>query len=252
MKWALRLLPILGLVAVWEGVSASGMLSEFLMPSPAVVAGRVWGDVTSGALVVNVGITLYRALFGFVIASVLGVAIGLGMSMFRSVRWFFDPLVSIGFPMPKIALLPIFMLWLGLGDEAKVVMIAFTAIFSIIANSLAGAEGVERQFIWSAQTLGASRREILLDVILPAATPQVLTGMQIALPVSLISALITEMLMGGDGLGGQLLQASRFADSPGVFAAIVEIAAAGSVVVNGMFALRRRLLRWHQETERAA
>jgi ABC-type nitrate/sulfonate/bicarbonate transport system permease component len=246
----LRLLPILGLIVLWQAVAASQILSEFLLPSFTTVAARIWDDLLSGVLLVNLGLTVYRALTGFVIASILGVSVGLSMSLFRPMRWFFDPLISIGFPTPKIALLPIFILWLGMGDESKIVMITFACFFSIATNSLAGALGVERPFIWSAETLGASRREVLTDVVLPAALPQILTGMQIALPVSLISTLVTEMIMGGDGIGGQLLQASRYADSPGVFAAIVEIAIAGSIVVNAMFALRRRLLRWHQEMER--
>jgi ABC-type nitrate/sulfonate/bicarbonate transport system permease component len=141
------------------------------------------------------------------------------------------------------------MLWLGLGDDTKIVMITFACFFSITTNSYAGALGVDRPLIWSSYMLGASRRQVLMDVVLPAATPQILTGMQIALPVALISTLVTEMIMGGGGIGGQLLQASRFADSPGVFASIVEIALAGSIVVNAMFALRRRLLRWHEESE---
>jgi taurine transport system permease protein len=250
VSWMLRLLPILGLLALWQAIAASGVTSEFLLPSVVTVADRVWQDVVSGDLFVNLGLTLYRAMAGFLIASALGVTIGLSMSIVPAVKWFFDPLISVGFPTPKIALLPIFMLWLGLGDETKIVMIAFACFFAITTNAYAGALGVERPLIWSAQMLGASRREVLTDVILPAATPQILTGMQIALPVSLISTLVTEMIMGGGGLGGALLEASRFADSPGVFASIVEIAAAGAVVVNLMFALRRRLLRWHQESDR--
>lgn len=245
----LRLLPILALIALWQGIAAAQIVSEFLLPSFVTVAGRIRDDIISGSLFADVGLTLYRALTGFAIATVIGVTVGLSMSAFRPVRWFFDPLISIGFPMPKIALLPIFVLWLGLGDDTKIVMIVFACFFSITTNAYAGALGVERPLIWSAQMLGASRHEILTDIVLPAATPQILTGLQIALPVSLISTLVAEMIMGGGGLGGALLQASRYADSPGVFAAIVEIAIAGSIVVNAMFALRRHLLRWHQETQ---
>jgi ABC-type nitrate/sulfonate/bicarbonate transport system permease component len=244
-----RLLPIIGLLVVWQAIASAHLTSEFLLPSVVTVAERVWDDIVSGTLFINLGLTLYRALTGFLIASAIGVTVGLSMSILPVVRWFFDPLISVGFPTPKIALLPIFMLWLGLGEETKIVMIAFASFFAITTNAYAGALGVETPLIWSAQMLGASRREILMDVILPAATPQILTGMQIALPVSLISTLVTEMIMGGGGLGGGLLLASRYADSPGVFAAIVEIAAAGAIVVNAMLALRRRLLRWHQEAE---
>jgi ABC-type nitrate/sulfonate/bicarbonate transport system permease component len=97
--------------------------------------------------------------------------------------------------------------------------------------------------------MGASDRELVAQVVLPAALPQILTGLQVALPIALIVAIVTEMLMGGYGLGGAMMQASRFANSPGVFAGIVEIAVIGFCLVKGMALLRRRLLIWHQEAQ---
>jgi ABC-type nitrate/sulfonate/bicarbonate transport system permease component len=165
------------------------------------------------------------------------------------VRWFFDPIVSVGFPMPKIAFLPIFMLWFGLYDLSKISMATFNAIFPVITATMAATQGVDRQMLWSARSLGASDRQLLWEIVLPAALPQILTGLQVALPISMIVTIVTEMLMGGLGLGGAMIQASRFADSPGVFAGIVEIAVAGFCLVKGMALLRRRLLAWHQEAQ---
>jgi ABC-type nitrate/sulfonate/bicarbonate transport system permease component len=163
------------------------------------------------------------------------------------VRWFFDPIVSVGFPMPKIAFLPIFMLWLGLYDVSKISMVAFNAIFPVIAATMAAAEGVDQYLLWSARSLGAGERQLLREIIVPAALPQILTGLQVALPISMIVEIVTEMLMGGTGLGGAMIAASRFADSPGVFAGIIEIAIAGLCVVKGISIVRRHLLIWHQE-----
>jgi ABC-type nitrate/sulfonate/bicarbonate transport system permease component len=171
------------------------------------------------------------------------------MTRNRFVRWFFDPIVSVGFPMPKIAFLPIFMLWLGLYDVSKITMAAFNAIFPVIVATIAAAEAVDRHLLWSARSLGASERQLLREIILPAALPQIMTGLQVALPVSMIVTIVTEMLMGGQGLGGAMIAASRFADSPGVFAGIVEIAVAGLCLVKGIAVLRRHLLIWHQETQ---
>ena len=246
--FALRLLPILGVLLLWWAVANSGLVKPFLLPSPMLVAEHIYKDVISGSVFVNIGYTFYRALAGFLIAAAIGTTVGLLMVVSGTAKWFFDPIVSLGFPMPKISLLPIFILWFGLDDGSKIAMIAVGCVFVITANAFAGANGVERQFIWSAQMLGADNRRVLVDVILPAATPQILTGYQIALPVSLIITLVTEMIMGGAGLGGQLLIASRYANSPAVFAAIVEIAIAGAIVVNGMKMLRRRILHWHEET----
>ncbi len=243
------LLPLIALILAWEALSRSGVVSTFLLPPLSAVLARVWDDAISGELTINLGMTLYRALAGFAIAAVGGVALGILMARNRFFRWFFDPIVSVGFPMPKIAFLPIFMLWLGLYDVSKISMAAFNAIFPVIVATIAAAEGVDRQLLWSARSLGASERQLLREIILPAALPQIMTGLQVALPVSMIVTIVTEMLMGGQGLGGAMISASRFADSPGVFAGIVEIAVAGFCIVRGIAALRRHLLIWHQEAQ---
>jgi ABC-type nitrate/sulfonate/bicarbonate transport system permease component len=243
------LMPLIVLVAAWEALARSGLLTAFLLPPISAVLARVWEDAASGDLAVNLGLTLYRALTGFVIAGVAGVIIGIVMTRSRWVRWFFDPIVSVGFPMPKIAFLPVFMLWLGLYDLSKISMAVFNAIFPVITATMAAAEGVDRHLLWSARSLGARERHLLREIILPAALPQILTGLQVALPVSMIVTIVTEMVMGGQGLGGAMIAASRFADSPGVFAGIVEIALAGLCIVKGMTMLRKRLLVWHQEAQ---
>jgi ABC-type nitrate/sulfonate/bicarbonate transport system permease component len=239
---------LLALVVAWEAVARSGVVTPFLLPALSAVLARVWEDASSGELAVNLGLTLYRALAGFAIAGILGVLLGILMTRRPLIRWFFDPIVSVGFPMPKIAFLPIFMLWLGLYDTSKISMAAFNAIFPVITATIAAAEGVDRHLLWSARSLGASERHLLREIILPAALPQILTGLQVALPISMIVMIVTEMMMGGQGLGGAMIAASRFADSPGVFAGIVEIAVAGLCLVRGIAVLRRHLLIWHQES----
>ena len=163
------------------------------------------------------------------------------------VHWFFDPIVSVGFPMPKIAFLPVVILWLGVYDTSKISMVAFEAIFPVVTATIIGIRGVERELIWSARNMGASERQLLWQISLPAALPQIMTGLQVALPIALIVGIVCEMLMGGYGLGGAMMTASRFADSRGVFAGIVEIAVVGYILVKGMALVRRRLLLWHQE-----
>jgi ABC-type nitrate/sulfonate/bicarbonate transport system permease component len=242
---------LLLLLVAWELTARSGLVTPFLLPPLSAVLTRVWDDALSGDLAINLGLTLYRSLTGFAIAGVGGIVLGILMTRRPWVRWFFDPIVSVGFPMPKIAFLPIFMLWLGLYDVSKISMTVFNAIFPVITATMAAAEGVDRQLIWSARSLGATERQLLREIILPAALPQILTGLQVALPISMIVTIVTEMLMGGQGLGGAMIGSSRFADSPGVFAGIVEIAVAGLCLVRGIAVLRRHLLVWHQETREA-
>ncbi len=242
-----RVFSVLLLAAAWEFLARSGAFTPFQLPALSAVLERVWIDIRSGELAVNAGLTLYRALAGFVICAVLGVAIGMAMSRFRFANWFFDPIISVGFPMPKIAFLPVVILWLGVYDVSKITIIVVDAIFPVIAATAIAIRGVERELIWSARNMGANDRELMWQVILPAALPQILTGLQVALPLSLIVAVVAEMLMGGYGLGGAMMSSSRFADSRGVFAALVEIAVIGYVVVKGMALIRRRLLIWHAE-----
>jgi ABC-type nitrate/sulfonate/bicarbonate transport system permease component len=242
-----RVISIVLLLAVWELVARSGAVTQFQLPALSKVLVRIWSDALSGELAINTAVTLYRAMAGFLIAAVGGVALGMAMSRLRVARWFFDPIISVGFPMPKIAFLPVIILWLGVFDVSKITMIVFDAIFPVIAATLIGIQGVERELLWSARNMGANERETLWQIVLPAALPQIMTGLQVALPLSLIVAVVTEMLMGGYGLGGAMMTASRFANSVGVFAGIVEIAVVGYVLVKAMALIRRRLLIWHQE-----
>jgi ABC-type nitrate/sulfonate/bicarbonate transport system permease component len=238
---------ILVLLIAWEAVARSGIVTPFGLPTFSSVVERIYADGISGNLWINLGLTLYRALTGFFIAAAGGIALAAAMSRSKLTYWFFDPIISVGFPMPKIAFLPIIMLWLGLYDRSKIFMVVFDAIFPVVTATLAGIASVEKELIWSGRNMGATEREVTWQIVLPAALPQILTGLQVALPISLIVAIIGEMRMGGYGLGAAAMGAWRFADSRGLFAGIVEIAIVGYVLIKAMALLRRRLLVWHQE-----
>jgi ABC-type nitrate/sulfonate/bicarbonate transport system permease component len=250
LSWfAARLAPVVALLAAWEIFARSGAVTPFMLPALSAVAERILDDALDGELFVNIGVTLWRALAGFAIAAAGGVLIGAAMARNAVARWFFDPIISVGFPMPKIAFLPVIILWLGLYDVAKITMVVLDAIFPVVTATIVGIAGVEKELVWSARNMGAKNRELLWQILLPAALPQILTGLQVALPIALIVVVVTEMQMGGYGLGGAMMQASRFANSRGVFAGIVEIAIIGYALVVAMAWLRRWLLRWHQEAQ---
>ena len=242
-----RAFSVAALLIAWELFARNGAVTPFQLPALSKVAERIWSDAVSGDLAINTGVTLYRAMAGFVIAAVGGIVLGMAMSRLAAARWFFDPIVSVGFPMPKIAFLPVIILWLGVYDVSKITMIVFDSIFPVVAATIIAIQGVERELLWSARNMGANEREMLWQIVLPAALPQIMTGLQVALPLALIVAVVTEMLMGGYGLGGAMMTASRFANSTGVFAGIVEIAVVGYALVKAMALIRRRLLIWHQE-----
>jgi ABC-type nitrate/sulfonate/bicarbonate transport system permease component len=247
---AARSFTLVLLLLLWEGLARSGIVSRFMLPPLAPVIERIGEDIVSGDFVFNTARTLGRALAGFAIAGVGGVALGMLMVRSAMARWFFEPVISAGFPMPKVAFLPIFILWFGVYDMSKIFMVVIDAIFPVITATIVGLQGVEREFVWSARNLGATPRQVVWEIMLPAASPQILTGLQVALPIAIVIAIATEMLMGGIGLGGALLEASRMADSPSVFAGLVEMAAVGYAAIKCMSVIRHRLLRWHQETAR--
>jgi ABC-type nitrate/sulfonate/bicarbonate transport system permease component len=239
---------ILVVLIAWELFARSGRVTAFMLPPFSAVAERIYSDAVSGDLWINLSLTMFRSLTGFAIAAIGGIALGALMSRSRIVHWFFDPVISVGFPMPKIAFLPIIILWLGVYDVSKISIVVFDAIFPVVTATLAGIAAVEKELIWSARNMGANEGAVMWQIKLPAALPQILTGLQVALPISLIVAIIGEMVMGGYGLGGAMMSASRFADSRGVFAGIVEIAVVGYALIKAMAVIRRRLLAWHQET----
>ena len=246
-RFVLPLVVIVGVLVAWEVFARSGLVTPFMLPPLSAVLERIWNDALSGELAINASLTLYRALTGFLIAAAGGIVLGMAMSRSVGVNWLFDPIISVGFPMPKIAFLPVVILWLGFYDVSKISMVVLDAVFPVVTATVAGIKGVERELIWSARNMGANDRELLWQIVFPAALPQIMTGLQVALPIALIVAVVAEMLMGGYGLGGAMNTASRFADSRGVFAGIVEIAVVGYCLVKGMAMLRRRLLLWHQE-----
>ena len=136
-----RVFSIVLLLAAWEIFARSGSFTHFQLPPFSEVVERIWADAWSGDLWINTALTLYRALAGFAICAVFGVIIGMAMSRSAIANWFFDPIISVGFPMPKIAFLPIMILWLGVYDVSKITIVVFDAIFPVIAATVIAIQG---------------------------------------------------------------------------------------------------------------
>ncbi|MBB5577350.1 MULTISPECIES: ABC transporter permease [Rhizobium] len=239
---------LVSLALVWELFARSGLVTPFQLPTLTSVLGTIYTSALSGELWQSVQLTLYRTMSGFLIASTLGIALGVLMARNRTIRWFFDPLISIMFPVPKIVFLPIVILWLGFGDTTKIFMIVIDAFLPVLTATIAATSTVQRDLVWSAKSMGASRTELVREVLLPASMPQILTGLQVALPLSLIICIVTEMLTAGGGLGADMINASRFSNSKALFAGIVEVAVVGFVLIKLLAVARKHLLRWHPET----
>lgn len=243
-----RSIPILILLAAWEGATRGGMVQLFLLPPLSSVLVRAYADTIDGAIPYHILITSITALSGFAIAAVIGVALGAGMAQSQRLRYFFEPLVSLAFPIPKISFMPIFILWFGLDTLPKVLMVAFNCSIPIISATYLGARGIDKYILWSAASLGTSHRKLFWKIVMPAAAPQVISGLQIALPQSLIIGIVTEMLTGGEGLGAYMIRGVRFSDSETAFAGLLAMLVTGLAYMQIAAALRRHLLRWHAET----
>jgi len=241
--------PLLLLILAWELVAQAGLIRPLFLPSLTEIARQFWILLLDGEIIDPLLISLYRAFAGLALAVIVGVAAGLMMARSRFADWALDPVVSIAFPAPKIAFVPIFILWFGIDHLSKILLVAFTCVFPMIIAAHHGALAVNRTVIWSAQAMGTPQRKLLRRVIFPAALPHIFSGVRITLPVALIIAFTAEMIAGGGGVGSALMFAQRFFQTPTVFVYILLMLAAGFVLDRLMLSLRKRLLPWEEESQ---
>jgi ABC-type nitrate/sulfonate/bicarbonate transport system permease component len=240
-------IPVVILLAAWEVVTRAGMVQVFLLPPLSRVLMRVYTDTLNGVIPHHIVETSITALSGFFLAALAGVMLGAAMAVLRPVRYVFEPLVSLAFPIPKISFMPIFILWFGLDMLPKVLMVALNCLIPITSASYLGARSIDKYIVWSANSLGTPPRRLFWKIVVPAAAPQVISGLQIALPQALIIGIVTEMLTGGDGLGSYMIRAVRFSDSVTAFAGILAMLVTGLAYMQIAAVIRRRALRWHTE-----
>jgi ABC-type nitrate/sulfonate/bicarbonate transport system permease component len=238
---------VLLFVVFWEIAARSHVAPAILLPPFSVVAEQLWHSTLDGTLVADLSLSLGRAICGLLLATMGGVILGLLMARNRAIEWLAEPLVALGFPSPKIAFIPIFILWFGIESLSKVLLVAFACIFPVIIGAYSAARAVSKLFIWSALSLGSSRLSLFLHVILPACYPRIFTTFRIAVPVGLITTFTAEMVAGGGGMGGTLIYSQRFFESPTVFAYIVVMLTVGLVFDAAMRRFQHRFLRWAEE-----
>jgi len=241
--------PIALVVAAWGFAAQAGWVRPLFLPPPFAVAEQFWPLLKAGEIVAPLLLSLYRAFGGLVIALLIGAAAGVAMARMRWMRWSVDPLVSVAFPAPKIAFMPIFILWFGIDSTSKILLVAFTCVFPIIVATYHGATAVSRTVVWSAQAMGTSERELLRRVILPATMPYIFSGLRVTVPVALITAYTAEMVAGGGGLGAALMYAQRFFQTPTVFLYIILMLLSGVVLDQIMLAARSWLIPWQPEDD---
>jgi NitT/TauT family transport system permease protein len=235
------------LLLVWQVAVASGFVESRLLPGP----GRVWSalvtEVGNGTLVYHAGVTMSRALTGFLLAALAGIPFAAAMARSAPIRNMFEPIFFIGYPVPKIALFPVFTYIFGIGTPSKIAFTFLECLYPIVVACYFGFRSVQTRLVWTAQNCGASRATILWRVILPATLPNIFSGLRVALPVAIIVVVITEMIGDSIGLGYYItIWSTRFTFA-NVYAAIIVIGICGLLLDQALLLLRHRAVYWQRE-----
>jgi ABC-type nitrate/sulfonate/bicarbonate transport system permease component len=238
---------VLMLFAIWEAAARAHLAPPILLPAFSVVAAELGRVIADGSLAGDLILSLYRAFAGLALAGTLGTLIGMLMARSRAVHWLMDPLVALGFPSPKIAFLPVFILWFGIESLSKILLVAFACVLPVIIGTFNAARAVNRVLLWSAFSLGTTQQALLVHVILPACYPRIFATLRIALPVALITTFTAEMVAGGGGMGATLVYSQRFFESPTVFAYILVMLGIGLVLDAAVRRFQQRYLAWAED-----
>ncbi len=231
-------------LVLWEIVTQLGMVHYYFLPPLSDILVRFYEMTVDGTLVYHGYLTVRRALVGLVIACVFGILVGVLSARNRLASWFWDPIIEVGYPVPVIALVPVFLFWFGTGDLAKIILVAIGCFWPVAINVRNATRDVDENLIWSARMMGTSDRQLLKKVIVPASAPGIISGIQIALPISLIITFVFEMVAGGGGLGHIEIQGVRSFDSVQVYATLIAIMILGFVLDRALRLVRLRILSW--------
>ena len=235
------------LLLIWQAAVASGLLQSRLLPGPGTVWTALIDEAGNGTLIHHAGVTVARALTGFALAALAGIPFSVAMARSALIRNLFEPIFFIGYPIPKIALFPVFTYIFGIGTPSKIAFTFLECLYPIVVTCYFGFRGVQTRLIWSAQNCGAGRATILRRVILPAAMPSIFSGLRIALPISIIVVVITEMIGDSVGLGYYITIWSTRFHFANVYAAIIVIGLCGMALDQALLAMRRRAVYWQCE-----
>src|SRR6202163_1279611 len=238
------LLACLGLLAIWQVAALILNTDSFPTALEAVRAiPSILGDKES---LINILASLRRMAIGFSVAVAVSVPLGLMMGRSRAVASFFNPLLMVTYPVPKAALMPIIMLWLGVGDVAKTLVIFLGVSLPVIYHSFQGAKAVEEKMLWSGAAMGLSATQRMLGILLPAALPEILTGCRPGLVLALITMVTSEMIARQSGAGNILFNSLDMGQYDTVYAMIIIIGAMGIGLDAAFEKLRARLVRWSE------
>jgi taurine transport system permease protein len=210
----ISLVTLLALLAAWAFTASFGLVSPVFLPSPAAVASKFVTVATEGfvdsTLLAHLGVSLARVFSALVAALLVGVPVGIAIGSSTIGRGIFDPLLEFLRPIPPLAYLPLIIIWFGIGEPSKVLVIAIAMLAPIALSTAAGVKGVSRERVNAARSLGATRTQVLANVVLPSALPSILTGLRIALGAGWTTLVAAELIAATSGLGFMIQSAAQF------------------------------------------
>jgi NitT/TauT family transport system permease protein len=244
-----RLVLAAAIVTAWQ-LASGPVVPEFFISKPSAILNALRQQVITGNLFFHMGITATEALAGFVIGAVAGVTAGVVLGRIPFLSDLLQPFILAFYSLPKIALAPLFILWIGIGIWMKIVLTATVVFFLVFLNTFTGVRSVSRELVAILKLMGASERHVLFKVVLPSAITWVFTGLRISVPYALIGAIVGELIAANRGLGFVLANATGQFDTAGVFAALIVIMMMAFILNTAVRLAEIRLMPW-KETEAA-
>jgi len=237
---------VLAFLALWQISSSRGWVNPAVFPPLDVIVSALWSNISSGALVDDIAISLQRAGIAFAAAVAVGIPLGLVMGQARIVEQALDPLFQFFRQTSALALYPVFILLLGLGETSKVFVIFWATLFPLLLSTIGGVKEVDTKLVEMARTYGASRFAIFRRVVLPASVPAIFVGLRLSATTALLLLIAAEMIGANKGIGFQVMNAQYNFQIPLMFAAILLLALLGLAANAVLVLLQRKLCRWAQ------
>jgi ABC-type nitrate/sulfonate/bicarbonate transport system permease component len=238
---------VLIVVAVlWEAAGRGDWVHKLLLPPLTAVLATFYDIVVSGEVLRHLGISLWRAALGYALAAAVGIALGVAMGYWRRLYEAFEITIELVRAVPPPAVIPLAMVFLGIGDALKVFIIFFACLFPVLINTIDGVRGADPVLVATARTFGASRLQTVWKVILPVAAPTIMTGLRIATAIALILTVISEMIGATSGIGYFILGSQRTLNVTQMYAGILVLALTGYGINRAFLLVDERVLAWHK------
>lgn len=238
------ILGIAVLLLIWETVCRLGWVSPLFLPSPTGILAAGWEMLTKGELLQNTGASLYRILLGYALGASVGIVVGLLLGFSKWAEAMGTPILFSLYPIPKIALLPLIVLWLGIGELPKVTIIALGVFFPVVINTYSGVKNVDAILIKAAVSFGSNHLNVIRKVILPGALPVIFAGLKLAAGTSLLLLVAAEMIAAKQGIGSMILHYGNLMITTKLMVGVVVLSLLGLAFNRGLQWLETRLLPW--------